>query len=62
MVYKHGSVGASGDLVQLAHIAQALIGEGQVLYNGKIRDTKRYLSLFYQKIGYCLYRLLFERD
>jgi histidine ammonia-lyase len=40
VVYKHGSVGASGDLVQLAHIAQALIGEGQVLYNGEIRDTK----------------------
>ncbi len=26
----HGSVGASGDLVQLAHIALALIGEGEV--------------------------------
>ena len=27
---RHGSVGASGDLVQLAHIALALIGEGEV--------------------------------
>ena len=29
---RHGSVGASGDLVQLAHIALALIGEGEVFY------------------------------
>ncbi|MGM9809683.1 MAG: histidine ammonia-lyase [Paludibacteraceae bacterium] len=29
-VPKHGSVGASGDLVQLAHIALCLIGEGKV--------------------------------
>jgi len=28
----HGSVGASGDLVQLAHIALCLIGEGEVHY------------------------------
>ena len=27
---EHGSVGASGDLVQLAHIALTLIGEGEV--------------------------------
>lgn len=32
---RHGSVGASGDLVQLAHIALTLIGEGEVLYKGK---------------------------
>ena len=31
---RHGSVGASGDLVQLAHIALTLIGEGEVLYQG----------------------------
>lgn len=35
----HGSVGASGDLVQLAHIALALIGEGEVFYKGSRRDT-----------------------
>lgn len=29
-VPRHGSVGASGDLVQLAHIALVLIGEGEV--------------------------------
>lgn len=30
-----GSVGASGDLAPLAHLAQALIGEGRVRYLGK---------------------------
>ena len=34
---QHGSVGASGDLVQLAHIALALIGEGKVHYKGEWR-------------------------
>lgn len=33
-IYEHGSVGASGDLVQLAHVALCLIGEGQVKQNG----------------------------
>lgn len=36
---QHGSVGASGDLVQLAHLALTLIGEGQVFYKGKLRPT-----------------------
>lgn len=36
---EHGSVGASGDLVQLAHIALTLIGEGKVHYKGEWRDT-----------------------
>ena len=36
---EHGSVGASGDLVQLAHIALNLIGEGEVRYNGKWRPA-----------------------
>lgn len=35
LIPQHGSVGASGDLVQLAHIALCLIGEGQVHYQGK---------------------------
>lgn len=34
-VPSHGSVGASGDLVQLAHIALTLIGEGEVRYKNK---------------------------
>ena len=39
VVPRHGSVGASGDLVQLAHIALALIGEGEVSYRGEIRPA-----------------------
>lgn len=45
-VPQHGSVGASGDLVQLAHIALCLIGEGKVHYRGqwcptaKVMDTE----------------------
>lgn len=39
LIPEHGSVGASGDLVQLAHMALALIGEGEVFYRGACRDT-----------------------
>lgn len=41
---QHGSVGASGDLVQLAHIALTLIGEGKVHYNGVWRKTAEVLQ------------------
>lgn len=34
-IYEHGGVGASGDLVQLAHLALGLIGEGEVWHEGK---------------------------
>ncbi len=34
-VPKYGSVGASGDLAPLAHVALALMGEGEVWYKGK---------------------------
>lgn len=39
VVSKHGGVGASGDLVQLAQIALCLIGEGEVYYEGKLEKT-----------------------
>ncbi len=39
MVPEHGGVGASGDLVQLAHIALTLIGEGEVIYKGNTVPT-----------------------
>jgi histidine ammonia-lyase len=39
VIFEHGGVGASGDLVQLSHIALALIGEGEVHYKGKIVPT-----------------------
>lgn len=35
VIYQHGGVGASGDLVQLAHLALNMIGEGTVFYKGK---------------------------
>ncbi|HUO55850.1 MAG TPA: aromatic amino acid ammonia-lyase [Candidatus Paceibacterota bacterium] len=35
IVPEHGAVGTSGDLVQLAHIALVVIGEGDVIYKGK---------------------------
>ncbi len=35
-VPEHGGVGASGDLVQLAHIALNLIGKGEMFYNNKL--------------------------
>ncbi|XZF13271.1 HAL/PAL/TAL family ammonia-lyase [Chitinophagaceae bacterium MMS25-I14] len=35
-VYHHGGVGASGDLVQLAHLALGLIGEGNFWYKGAV--------------------------
>lgn len=40
---EHGSVGASGDLVQLAHIALTLIGEGEVHYRGEWRPAAEVL-------------------
>ena len=39
VIYEHGGLGASGDLVQLAHLALTLIGEGEVYYNGIITST-----------------------
>ncbi len=41
---RHGSVGASGDLVQLAHMALTLIGEGKVLYQGEWQPTARVME------------------
>lgn len=40
-VPEHGSVGASGDLVQLAHIALTLIGEGEVFYQKQLQPAAR---------------------
>ena len=35
-----GSVGASGDLVHLAHVALAIIGEGKVYYKQRLHETR----------------------
>ncbi|MDX2445237.1 MAG: aromatic amino acid ammonia-lyase, partial [Bacteroidales bacterium] len=40
-VPEHGGVGASGDLVQLSHIALALLGEGDVYYKGELQPAKK---------------------
>ncbi|MDR2222692.1 MAG: aromatic amino acid ammonia-lyase [Flavobacteriaceae bacterium] len=45
LIFAHGSVGASGDLVQLAHLALVLIGEGEVFYKGERRATKEVFEL-----------------
>jgi len=37
---EHGGVGASGDLIQLAHLGLNLIGEGEVTVDGKLMETK----------------------
>lgn len=41
VIYEHGGLGASGDLVQLAHLALTLIGEGEVHYKGEIVATEK---------------------
>lgn len=41
---RHGSVGASGDLVQLAHMALALIGEGEAYYQGEWQPTAQVME------------------
>lgn len=40
LIFEHGGVGASGDLVQLAHLALVLIGEGEVFYKEERKTTK----------------------
>jgi histidine ammonia-lyase len=45
LIFEHGGVGASGDLVQLAHLALVLIGEGEVFYKGERRATQDVFKL-----------------
>ncbi len=44
VVYEQGSLGASGDLVPLAHLCLPLMGEGQVWKDGKIVAAKLVLD------------------
>lgn len=39
VVYTQGSLGASGDLAPLAHLSLPLIGDGEVWYDGELRDA-----------------------
>ena len=45
LIFEHGGVGASGDLVQLAHLALVLIGEGEVFYKGELKPTKEVFEI-----------------
>ena len=43
-IFEHGGVGASGDLVQLAHLGLGLIGEGEVWYQGSLQPAAAVFS------------------
>ncbi len=43
-IFERGGVGASGDLVQLAHLALNLIGEGEVFESGVLKPTSEVFS------------------
>lgn len=45
-VFQMGSLGASGDLAPLAHLALPLINEGEVFYEGKFRSASEVNQLF----------------
>ncbi len=52
LVPEKGSVGASGDLAPLSHIALCLIGEGEVLYQGrKIQSLDAILDIKRQPVS-----------
>ncbi|WP_270180825.1 histidine ammonia-lyase [Alkalihalobacillus sp. CinArs1] len=48
VIPSQGSLGASGDLAPLSHLALVLVGEGEVHYKGDIRPT----SEVYDELGY----------
>ncbi|ASU34598.1 HAL/PAL/TAL family ammonia-lyase [Mucilaginibacter xinganensis] len=45
-IYEHGGVGASGDLVQLAHLGLVLIGEGEVIFEDAVHPTMDIFTKF----------------
>src|SRR5690554_7060111 len=56
VILEHGGVGASGDLVQLAHLALVLIGEGEVIFKNKDRKSTR-LNSSHVRISYAVFCL-----
>lgn len=44
VIPQQGSLGASGDLAPLAHLALCLIGKGEVFYQGKRMETSQVLT------------------
>jgi histidine ammonia-lyase len=53
VVPREGSLGASGDLVPLAYLGQAVQGKGEVHFRGQIQDCAE----VFQKTGLTAYRL-----
>jgi histidine ammonia-lyase len=51
-----GSVGASGDLIHLAHLSLSIIGEGKSWYEGELHDTAE----LYRALGIAPMRLSFK--
>ncbi|HMB16301.1 MAG TPA: aromatic amino acid lyase, partial [Pelovirga sp.] len=51
-----GSVGASGDLIHLAHLSLAIIGEGDLYYQGVLRPAAE----VYEELGRTPMRLSFK--
>lgn len=51
-----GSVGASGDLIHLAHAALAIIGEGKAFYKNELRETRE----IFAETGLKPFRLSFK--
>jgi histidine ammonia-lyase len=45
LVPEQGSVGASGDLAPLAHLAAVLMGEGEAIFNGKVMPGKKAMGM-----------------
>lgn len=45
VIPEKGSVGASGDLAPLAHLALCLMGEGNVIYKGQVKKASEILTL-----------------
>ena len=53
---ENGSVGASGDLIHLAHMALGIIGEGQVYYKNELRPATEVFA----EVGMAPMRLSFK--
>jgi histidine ammonia-lyase len=43
VIYEYGSLGASGDLAPLAHLALPLLGEGELFCKGEVKSAKKLL-------------------
>ncbi|TDU40191.1 histidine ammonia-lyase [Gelidibacter sediminis] len=46
IIYTQGSLGASGDLAPLAHLALPLIGKGEVFHDGKVKPASEIMEQF----------------